>query len=76
MIFERDGGVFASVRDDIARIGSVRIVVSKGVRWPLVHHHDIGTLSALALERECASQFLQRIGHWKPLHTDPVAEVP
>jgi hypothetical protein len=75
MIFERDGGVFASVRDYIARIGSVRFVASKGVRWPLVHHDDIGTLYAFALERECASQFLQRIGHQKPLHTDPVAEV-
>jgi hypothetical protein len=46
----RAGGVFASFRDDIARIGTVRIVASEGVRWPLVHRHDIGTLCALALE--------------------------
>jgi nucleoside-diphosphate-sugar epimerase len=51
MVYERDGGVFASFREDIARIGRVRIVGHEGVRWPLVHRRDIGTLYALALER-------------------------
>jgi nucleoside-diphosphate-sugar epimerase len=51
MIYERDGGVSASFREDIAGIGRVRIVGHQGVRWPLVHRRDIGTLYALALER-------------------------
>ena len=50
MVYERDGGVFASFRDDIASIGRVRIVGHEHVRWPLVHRRDIGTLYALALE--------------------------
>jgi hypothetical protein len=51
MVYERDGGVFASCREDIGRIGRVRIVASEGVRWPLVHRRDIGTRYALALAR-------------------------
>lgn len=51
MVYERDGGVFASFRDDIASTGRVRIVGHEGVRWPVVHRRDIGTFYALALER-------------------------
>jgi nucleoside-diphosphate-sugar epimerase len=51
MVYERDGGVFAAFRDDIAATGRIRIVGHEGVRWPLVHRRDIGTLYALALER-------------------------
>jgi nucleoside-diphosphate-sugar epimerase len=50
MVYERDGGVFASFRDDIASTGRVRIVGHEGARWPLVHRRDIGMLYALALE--------------------------
>lgn len=51
MVYERDGGVFASFRDAIASTGRVRIVGHEGVRWLLVNRRDIGTLYALPLER-------------------------
>jgi nucleoside-diphosphate-sugar epimerase len=51
MVYERDGGVLASFRDDLATLGNVRIVGGEDVRWPLVHRADIGLLYALALER-------------------------
>jgi nucleoside-diphosphate-sugar epimerase len=49
MVYERDGGVFASFCDDIASTGRVRIIGHEGVRWPLVHCRDIGTLYAVAM---------------------------
>lgn len=51
MVYERDGGVFAQFREDIASTGRVRVIGSEAVRWPLVHREDIGELYALALER-------------------------
>lgn len=51
MVYERDGGVLARFRDDLATLGTVRIVGDEAVRWPLVHRADIGMLYALALER-------------------------
>lgn len=51
MVYERDGGVLASFRDDLSTLGTVRIINNDSVRWPLVHRADIGMLYALALER-------------------------
>jgi nucleoside-diphosphate-sugar epimerase len=43
--------VLARFRDDLATLGTVRIIGDEAVRWPLVHRADIGMLYALALER-------------------------
>lgn len=51
MVYERDGGVLAQFRDDLARLGRVRIFGHENIRWPMVHRADIGELYALALER-------------------------
>jgi len=51
MVYERDGGVLAQFRDDLAVLGRVRIFGHENVHWPLVHRADIGELYALALER-------------------------
>lgn len=50
MVYERDGGVLAQFRDDLARLGRVRIFGHENIRWPMVHRADIGELYALALE--------------------------
>lgn len=50
MVYERDGGVLAQFREDIARLGKVRIFGDENIRWPMVHREDIGELYALALE--------------------------
>lgn len=51
MVYERDGGVLAQFREDLAKQGKVRIFGGENVRWPMVHRADIGELYALALER-------------------------
>jgi nucleoside-diphosphate-sugar epimerase len=51
MVYERNGGVLALFRDDLARLGRVRIFGHENIRWPMVHRRDIGELYALALER-------------------------
>ena len=51
MVYERDGGVLAQFRDDLARLGRIRIFGHENIRWPMVHRADIGELYALALER-------------------------
>jgi nucleoside-diphosphate-sugar epimerase len=51
MVYERDGGVLAQFRDDLAKLGRVRIFADENIRWPMVHRADIGELYALALER-------------------------
>jgi nucleoside-diphosphate-sugar epimerase len=51
MVYERDGGVLAQFREDLARLGRVRIFGDESIRWPMVHRADIGELYALALER-------------------------
>jgi nucleoside-diphosphate-sugar epimerase len=51
MVYERDNGVLAQFRDDLARLGRVRIFGHENVRWPMVHRADIGELYALALEQ-------------------------
>jgi nucleoside-diphosphate-sugar epimerase len=51
MVYERDGGVLAQFRDDLARLGRVRVFGHENIRWPMVHRADIGELYALALER-------------------------
>jgi nucleoside-diphosphate-sugar epimerase len=50
MVYERDGGVLAQFRDDLARLGRVRVFGHENIRWPMVHRADIGELYALALE--------------------------
>ena len=50
MVYERDGGVLQQFRDDLSRLGRVRIFGQESVRWPMVHRSDIGELYALALE--------------------------
>jgi nucleoside-diphosphate-sugar epimerase len=51
MVYERDGGVLAQFRDDLATLGRIRIFGHESVRWPMVHRADIGELYARALER-------------------------
>ena len=51
MVYERDGGVLVQFRDDLAKLGRVRIFGHENIRWPVVHRADIGELYALALER-------------------------
>lgn len=51
MVYERDGGVLAQFREDLARLGQVRVFGDENIRWPMVHREDIGELYALALER-------------------------
>ncbi|MBV8910210.1 MAG: hypothetical protein JOZ89_05575 [Gammaproteobacteria bacterium] len=51
MVYERDGGVLAQFRGDLAKFGRIRIFGHENVRWPMVHRADIGELYALALER-------------------------
>ena len=51
MVYERDGGVLAGFRDDLATLGRIRIFGHENIRWPLVHRADIGELYALALEQ-------------------------
>jgi len=50
MVYERDGGVLAQFRADLATLGRVRIFGHENVRWPMVHRADIGELYTLALE--------------------------
>lgn len=51
MVYERDGGVLAQFRDDLTKLGRIRIFGNENIRWPMVHRVDIGELYALALER-------------------------
>ena len=51
MVYERDGGVLAQFRDDLSKLGRIRIFGHENVHWPMVHRADIGRLYALALEQ-------------------------
>jgi nucleoside-diphosphate-sugar epimerase len=51
MVYERDGGVLAQFREDLVKLGKVRVFGNEHIRWPMVHRADIGELYALALER-------------------------
>lgn len=58
MVYERNGGVLALFRDDLAKLGRVRIFGHENIRWPMVHRRDIGELYALALERaRCGASY-------------------
>ena len=51
MVYERGGGVLGQFRNDLGRLGRVRIFGDENIRWPMVHRTDIGELYVLALER-------------------------
>lgn len=58
MVYERNGGVLALFRDDLAKLGRVRIFGHENICWPMVHRRDIGELYALALERaRCGASY-------------------
>lgn len=51
MVYEDCGGVFEHMYVDARKLGHVRIIGGEHVRWPLVHHDDLGDLYVLMLER-------------------------
>ena len=51
MVYENHGGVFEQMYDDAVKLGYVRVIGGEHVRWPLVHHDDLGDLYVLMLER-------------------------
>lgn len=51
MVYEDHGGVFENMYNDAKKLGYVRVIGGEHVRWPLVHHDDLGELYVLALER-------------------------
>jgi nucleoside-diphosphate-sugar epimerase len=51
MVYEDRGGVFEHMYDDAARLGYIRVIGGENVRWPLVHHDDLGDLYVLVLEQ-------------------------
>jgi len=50
MVYERAGGVFERMYEDIEELGYVRIFGSHRTRWPLVHKHDLAQLYLLMLQ--------------------------
>jgi nucleoside-diphosphate-sugar epimerase len=51
MVYEDQGGVFEHMYADAKKLGYVRVIGGENIRWPLVHHDDLGELYALMLER-------------------------
>lgn len=51
MVYEDHGGVLEHMYDDARNLGYVRVIGGESVRWPLVHHEDLGDLYVLMLER-------------------------
>jgi len=51
MVYERDGGVFEQIFEDVKNHGYARVVGGENVRWPLVHRIDLAQVYALMLER-------------------------
>ncbi len=51
MVYEDQGGVFGHMYDDAEQLGYIRVIGGEHVRWPLVHHDDLGDLYVLMLER-------------------------
>lgn len=50
MVYAGAGGVFSRFASEAAT-GTIRVVGSEAVRWPLVHSDDLAALYALALEQ-------------------------
>jgi len=51
MVYDRDGGVFEHIFEDVKQLGYVRVVKGEGVRWPLIHRADLAELYLLMLEK-------------------------
>jgi nucleoside-diphosphate-sugar epimerase len=51
MVYEDHGGVFKHMYNDAKTLGYIRVIGGKHIRWPLVHHDDLGELYVLMLER-------------------------
>lgn len=49
MVYERGGGVFDYMYEDIEKLGFVRVFGGLNVRWPLVHKADLARLYSLLL---------------------------